>query len=49
MLLILGVYFVKRAPQAVPKTGDISATLVMGDLACKIIDQLAALVDEVSG
>lgn len=42
-----GVYFVKKAMVPVPKTGDISGTIVMGDLACKIIDQLAALVDEV--
>ncbi|KAL4716849.1 hypothetical protein ACJJTC_012660 [Scirpophaga incertulas] len=41
-----GVYFVKKKPDAVPKE-NCSEMLIFGDLAPRIIDELAALVDEV--
>ncbi|KAF5277248.1 hypothetical protein FQR65_LT00356 [Abscondita terminalis] len=41
-----GVYFIKKAAMPVSKVTP-SETLIMGDLACKIVDQLASLVDEI--
>ncbi|XP_045488493.1 dynein beta chain, ciliary [Pieris rapae] len=40
------VYFVKKKPGAIPKEGC-SAMVIFGDLAPRLIDELAALVDEV--
>ncbi|XP_045482107.1 dynein beta chain, ciliary [Harmonia axyridis] len=41
-----GVYFVKKAVVAVSKAAP-GETIVAGDLSCKVIDQLASLVDEI--
>lgn len=41
-----GIYFIKRGLGPVCKIKP-SETIIMGDLSCKIIDQLASLVDEV--
>lgn len=43
---VLGVYFIKKSPVPVCKLNPWD-TLISGDLSCKIIDQLASLVDEV--
>lgn len=41
-----GVYFIKKQPGPVPRT-DANGYLIVGDMATKPIDQLAAIVDEV--
>ncbi|XP_031336595.1 dynein beta chain, ciliary isoform X1 [Photinus pyralis] len=41
-----GVYFIKKVAMPVSKITP-ADTIIMGDLACKIVDQLASLVDEV--
>ena len=41
------VYFIKRQQGPVPKE-EISQQIILGDMAMKPIDQLAALVDEAS-
>jgi dynein heavy chain len=41
------VYFIKRQRGPVPKE-DISQHIILGDMAIKPIEQLAALVDEAS-
>lgn len=43
-----GVYFIKRDPGPVPRE-HANKYLIMGDMATKPIEQLAAIVDEVSG
>ncbi|KAJ8736094.1 hypothetical protein PYW08_006750 [Mythimna loreyi] len=40
------VYFVKKKPDAIPKE-DCASMVIFGDLAPRLIDELAALVDEV--
>ncbi|CAH1639911.1 unnamed protein product [Spodoptera littoralis] len=40
------VYFVKKKPDAIPKE-DCAQMVIFGDLAPRLIDELAALVDEV--
>lgn len=46
LVLVSGVYFIKKQPLAVPKE-DCSDFLIVGDLATRSIDQLSSLVDEV--
>ncbi|KAL3274198.1 hypothetical protein HHI36_015614 [Cryptolaemus montrouzieri] len=44
--MLTGVYFVKKAVVAVSKSAP-NETIISGDLSCKVIDQLASLVDEI--
>lgn len=44
--LRIGIYFIKKRPEPIPKE-ECSDFLVFGDLATKAIDQLSSLVDDV--
>lgn len=44
--ILLGVYFIKKYAEPVPKD-DVKGFLIVGDLATRSIDQLSCLVDEV--
>lgn len=45
-VILIGVYFIKKHQQAVPKE-NCKTALIVGDLATRSIDQLSCLVDEV--